>query len=96
MSSAWLPARGLREICSTSSILFNIYHHAVMRQPGRLGKLPRVLRWGLNGDGYQEVRLRGQVHEREMGVRRKRYGFGSYCLWMILRLWEQKRKWMEE
>ena len=26
MSSAWLPARGLREGCSTSPILFNIYH----------------------------------------------------------------------
>ena len=28
MSSAWLPARGLREGCSTSPILFNIYHQA--------------------------------------------------------------------
>ena len=34
MSSAWLPARGLREVCSTSPILFNIYHQAVLRQAG--------------------------------------------------------------
>ena len=26
MSSAWLPARGLREACTTFPILFNIYH----------------------------------------------------------------------
>ena len=32
MSEAWVPARGLREGCSTSPILFNIYHQAVMRQ----------------------------------------------------------------
>jgi hypothetical protein len=32
LSSAWLPARALREGCATSSILFNIYHQAVMRQ----------------------------------------------------------------
>ena len=34
MSFAWLPARGLREGCSTSPILFNIYHQAVLRQAG--------------------------------------------------------------
>ena len=34
MSSAWVPARGLREGCSTSPILFNIYQQAVMRQAG--------------------------------------------------------------
>ena len=34
MSSAWVPARGLREGCSTSPILFNIYHQAVLRQAG--------------------------------------------------------------
>ena len=32
MSEGWKPARGLREGCSTSPILFNIYHQAVMRQ----------------------------------------------------------------
>ena len=32
MSEAWVPARGLREGCSTSPILFNLYHQAVMRQ----------------------------------------------------------------
>ena len=32
MSESWFPARGLREGCSTSPILFNIYHQAVMRQ----------------------------------------------------------------
>jgi hypothetical protein len=32
MSEAWLPARGLREGCSTSPVLFNVYHQAVMRQ----------------------------------------------------------------
>ena len=32
MSDTWMPARGLREGCSTSPILFNIYHQAVMRR----------------------------------------------------------------
>ena len=32
MSGTWMPARGLREGCSTSPILFNVYHQAVMRQ----------------------------------------------------------------
>ena len=34
VSESWTPARGLREGCSTSPILFNIYHQAVMRQAG--------------------------------------------------------------
>ena len=32
MSEKWTPERGLREGCSTSPILFNVYHQAVMRQ----------------------------------------------------------------
>ena len=32
MSEEWMPERGLREGCSTSPVLFNIYHQAVMRQ----------------------------------------------------------------
>ena len=32
MSEAWMPVRGLREGCSTSPVLFNVYHQAVMRQ----------------------------------------------------------------
>ena len=32
MSETWMPARGLREGCSTSPVLFNVYHQAVMRQ----------------------------------------------------------------
>lgn len=31
-SEGWKPARGLREGCSTSPVLFNVYHQAVMRQ----------------------------------------------------------------
>ena len=34
MSDGWTPARGLREGCATSPILFNVYHQAVMRQAG--------------------------------------------------------------
>ena len=34
VSESWIPAGGLREGCSTSPILFNIYHQAVMRQAG--------------------------------------------------------------
>ena len=32
VSEAWISARGLRKGCSTSPILFNVYHQAVMRQ----------------------------------------------------------------
>ena len=32
LSESWVPAKGLREGCSTSPILFNIYQQAVMRQ----------------------------------------------------------------
>ena len=32
MSEAWRPERGLREGCSTSPVLFNVFHQAVMRQ----------------------------------------------------------------
>ena len=32
MSESWMPARGLREGCSTSPILLNIYHPVVMQQ----------------------------------------------------------------
>ena len=32
VSGEWLPERGLKEGCSTSHVLFNIYHQAVMRQ----------------------------------------------------------------
>ena len=69
MSSAWEPARGLREDCSSSPILFNIYHQAVMRQTGKQKHTQAraaacVSEWGLNGDGYQVVRLRGQAHGR--------------------------------
>ena len=35
MSDSWKPARGLREGCSTSPVLFNVYHQAVMRQAER-------------------------------------------------------------
>ena len=31
-SEEWVPARGLREGCATSPVLFNIFHQAVMRQ----------------------------------------------------------------
>ena len=31
-SGEWVPERGLREGCSTSPVLFNLYHQAVMRQ----------------------------------------------------------------
>ena len=35
MSSAWLPHEGIEtESCSTSPILFNIFHQAVVRQAG--------------------------------------------------------------
>ena len=32
MSEGWMPERGLREGCSTSPVVFNIFHQAVMRQ----------------------------------------------------------------
>ena len=54
MSDAWMPARGLREGCSTSPILFNVYHQAVMRQAearrheqnGDVGVTPRLVPGG--------------------------------------------------
>ena len=36
--------------------------------------------------GSQVVRLQGQIHGREMGVKRKRYGSASWSLLMTLRL----------
>ena len=32
VSEEWGPARGMREGCATSPVMFNIYHQAVMRQ----------------------------------------------------------------
>ena len=32
VSETWIPARGLREGCSTLLILFNVYYQIVMRQ----------------------------------------------------------------
>ena len=32
VSEEWRPARGMREGCATSPVMFNIYHQAVMRQ----------------------------------------------------------------
>jgi len=37
MGYAWMPARLLREGCSTSPILFNVYHQAV--KTGRRGEM---------------------------------------------------------
>ena len=31
VSEEWGPARGMREGCATSPVMFNIYHQAVMR-----------------------------------------------------------------
>lgn len=50
MSDVWLPARGLKEGCSTSPILFNVYHQAVMRQAEaerrrRRGEVGVTWRW---------------------------------------------------
>ena len=35
------------------------------------------MKWWLNGNGYQKVRLQGQGHGRGMGVKQKKCGFGS-------------------
>ena len=32
VSEAWIPARNLKEGCSMTPILFNVYHQAVMRK----------------------------------------------------------------
>ena len=32
VNQAWIPAKELRECCSTSPILFNVYHQIVVRQ----------------------------------------------------------------
>ena len=47
MSDGWMPARGVREGCSTSPILFNVYHQAVMRQAEEV-----------RGEGSDEVGVR--------------------------------------
>ena len=52
MSSDWVPVRGLREGCSTSPILFNIYHQAVLRQAGEA----RAAAWASEvGGGRMEM-----------------------------------------
>ena len=50
VSREWLPERGLRKEYSTSPVLFNIYHQAVMRQA-------EVHKRELGGEGV-EVRFR--------------------------------------
>ena len=44
VSGEWVPERDLKEGCSTSSVLFNIYHQEVMRQA-------EVHRQELGGEG---------------------------------------------
>ena len=60
MSSAWLPTRGLREGCSISSILFNIYHQAVLRQAGEARAAAWVSEVGGEVRWIPGIRLRGQ------------------------------------
>ena len=58
MSDAWMPARGLREGCSTSPILFNVYHEAVMRQAEEARRERGVVIRELAGGGCRVVPLR--------------------------------------
>ena len=52
LSDDWLPARGLREGCATSPILFNIYHSEAIRMAQRdreTEAAKRNLKYGLKG-----------------------------------------------
>ena len=61
MSEGWMPARGLREGCPTSPILFNIYHQAVMRQAlearGAEGSEEKIVEWKwMPGSSFASVK----------------------------------------
>ena len=73
-SEGWVPARGLREGCATSPVLFNVFHQAVMRQAeevrGREGDVGVGWRWVPGGSFAGEGNWEKECSEaREVRVR---------------------------
>ena len=66
-SSAWVPARVLTEGCSTSPIMFNIYHQAVMRQVGEARAAECGSEVGVEWRWIPGSSFEGKVHGRGMG-----------------------------
>ena len=73
-SEGWVPARGLREGCATSPVLFNVFHQAVMRQAeevrGREGEVGVGWRWVPGGSFAGEGNWEKECSEtREVRVK---------------------------
>ena len=75
LNEGWMPARGLREGCPTSPILFNIYHQAVMRQAlearGAEGREEKSMVWKWMPESSfasERVRERGSGEAKEIQI----------------------------
>ena len=75
LSEGWMPARGLREWCPTSPILFNIYYQVVMRQAlearGAEGREEKSVVWKwMPGSSFasERVRERGSGEAKEIRI----------------------------
>ena len=79
LSDGWVQERGLREGCSTSPILFNVFHQAVMRQAEKERKRDDRevgVKWRCSGE---LVRGNRNVGKRVFGGERGQHFVGLVC-----------------
>ena len=89
VSGEWLLKRGLREGCSTSPVLFNIYHQAVMRQAGEKG-------WELGLGGSREGLSQVPKPGRGGVLRPRQWWCRHSFLFMTPPLWVGRGNWEGE